>query len=395
MTADLVDAPERSSAATRLFGAVRGTLRALRDAWLILGLTVAVILVLEAVYRAQSSARRALRGETAPTRLEDSPNHPNAREPWWEELAARREQTDRGVLRYDPFRGWWPGPQSSRYVNVDAGGLRVTVQPPRAAGPRRVVYMFGGSAMWGWRVRDAFTIPSLVASRLHALGYRDVEVVNLAQSTYDLSQNAATLMREIRHGRVPAVAVFLDGNNEVAPVFQSGEVGRILNEGLIARRFERQTDARTDLMAVLRHLELVQRLTSRAAPPAAARRDLCREIAGSYERQVRALSAVAAAFRFEAIFLWQPMLATTSKQQTAWERRLSGDSAWGGMVRRCTAAVDSALASAPVVSYYPLHGLFDRDSTDVFIDNFGHVTERANGLVADSIASLVALRLGR
>ena len=31
MTADLVDAPERSSAATRLFGAVRGTLRALRD----------------------------------------------------------------------------------------------------------------------------------------------------------------------------------------------------------------------------------------------------------------------------------------------------------------------------------------------------------------------------
>ena len=67
---------------------------------------------------------------------------------------------------------------------------------------------------------------------------------------------------------------------------------------------------------------------------------------------------------------------------------------WRAMARRCAVAADSALALQPSIPYYPLHSLFDRDTSDVFTDDYGHVTERANGVIADHVAALVASRLG-
>jgi hypothetical protein len=34
--------------------------------------------------------------------------------------------------------------------------------------------------------------------------------------------------------------------------------------------------------------------------------------------------------------------------------------------------------------------LFDNDSTTVFLDGFGHVTEQAYGVIGDSIAGLIS-----
>lgn len=375
-----------------MLAAFRRFLAQMRDAWSILGATVVFVLVLEGMYRAQASVRRALRGPDI-TLQERRPDHPNVGESWWADVIARKG-FEGGGLRYDPFRGWWPREERSRYMNIDADGRRVTMQAQLVSGPPRLVYMFGGSSMWGWIVRDSFTVPSLVASRLRTLGYSDVQVVNFAQSTFDFAQNAATLMQELRHGRVPAVAVFLDGNNEVAPAIQSGEVGHILNEALIARRFERRTTLPSDLWALLQHSELVRRLTQRpAAAPRGVQLRLCDAIAASYSRQVRAMGAVAAANRVQPIFLWQPMRATTNKRLTAWERDVPSPKGWRETVRRCTIAVDSAMALPPPVPYYPLHTLFDHDTVSVFTDDYGHVTEAANAVIADWIAARLAERL--
>jgi hypothetical protein len=255
--------------------------------------------------------------------------------------------------------------------------------------------MFGGSAMWGWMVRDSATIPTLVASRLHALGYRDVEVVNFAQSTFDLAQNAATLDQQLRLSQPPAVAVFLDGNNEAAPAYQSGRVGSILNESLIARRFDRRLDAGSDLLALLRHSALVQRLTERpAAAIVADESRVCDAVAASYARQVQRLQVESGAFGIRPVFLWQPMLATTRKPRTRWETRMASDTAWGRMVRRCTAAVDSAMAQRPSLPFVPLHSIFDNDRESIFLDDYGHMTARGNAAVADRIVQLIVERLG-
>lgn len=349
---------------------------------------------MEILYRSQAAVRRRLRGEQTPAPRWSDPNHPNAGERWWQDIVTRGGHFGGGELRYDPFRGWWPGAYHSAHVSVDDRGRRVTIQPP-VDSPRRVVHMFGGSAMWGWMARDSATIPALVAGRLRAMGYRDIEVVNLAQSTFDLAQNAATFRQQLRLSRAPDVAVFLDGNNEVAPVFQSGRVGAILNESLIARRFDRRLDLWSDLLAVLRHSALVQRLTER--PPADTASDhsrLCGPIAESYVSQLRMIQAESGAFGVRPVFLWQPMLATARKSRSSWEARMASDTAWGTMVRRCTASVDSAMAHHRALPYVPLHSMFDSVGESVFLDDYGHLTERGNAAVADSIARLVAERLG-
>src|SRR2546422_2514999 len=132
-------------------------------------------------------------------------------------------------------RGWWPEPQAARYVHVDSAGRRVTIQPsPSAAGSRRLL-LLGGSAMWGYTARDSFTIPSQVARRLAGAGA--VEVVNLGQAAFTLTQEVTTLLLELRRGDVPDVVVFLDGSNGVATTFQSGSPGHVLNEAMFADRF--------------------------------------------------------------------------------------------------------------------------------------------------------------
>ena len=298
--------------------------------------------------------------------------------------------------RYDPFRGWWQPPYASRFINVDAEGRRVTVQTPPTAGPRRLVYMLGGSVMWGWVVRDGFTIPSLVATRLRRLGYLDVEVVNLSQSGFDLAQNLATILVELRHGRVPAVAVFLDGNNESFPPYQFGEVGRVFNEDRIARRFSRRNRLGSDLAAVFGHSALVSRLTERTLPQPAVNREALRDPIGeSYSRQARTIEAIATAFSFDPVFLWQPLLATTKKPLSEWERGIPSREGWHGVLRRCTAVADSLLADRLGTTFFSLSDLFDGDSTSIFVDDYGHLTERANGIVADYIAFRIAERLGR
>lgn len=372
---------------------------ALRDAWLILGVTLVLFLALDLLYRGQAAARRALRSlpPAFPGALD--PNHPNAGEPWWREIRMDKNPVAGGGIRYDPFRGWWPLPQTSRYINIDAEGRRITVQTPPAPGARRLVYMFGGSVMWGWVVRDNFTIPSQVATRLRRLGYADIEVVNLSQSMFDLAQNLATLLVELRWGRVPAVAVFLDGNNEAAPVFQYREVGKILNEERLARRFSGKSGLGYDFAALLHNSALVRRVTDRTTLPTnplstTSTAALCDSVAGSYSREVRVIESVASVLRFAPVFLWQPLRATSKKPLTEWERGISSGAVWPEVLRRCTAAADSALSDRRGVTFFPLHHLFDRDSTSLFIDDYGHLTERANGIVADYIVARIAERLG-
>jgi hypothetical protein len=256
-----------------------------------------------------------------------------------------------------------------------------------------MVFMFGGSVMWGWPVRDAFTIPSLIATRLGRLGYVDVEVINQAQVGFDLAQNHATLVLELRQERAPAVAVFLDGNNDIGVGFQSGQVGRILNQDFFGRRFA-QTGLSTDAWALLRHSALVRRVTQSGDVGARGSSSTCGRVASSYGRQVRIIEAVARVSGFEPVFLWQPMLATTGKRLSAWEAGLSSFPGWQPMVQLCSAAVDSLLADRRGKTFFNLSGLFDGDSTAAFLDDYGHLTERANGIVADYVASQLAVRLG-
>jgi len=351
---------------------------------LILALTLVLIAGLELAYRGQVAVRAAFREEPRLAAFADL--HPNAGESWWREF--HRVPVTGGGIRYDPYRGWWPLHQSSPFINVDSLGLRRTVQPEPPPGAPTVLFL-GGSVMWGYIVRDEFTIPSLVAARMAERG-RPIRAVNLAQSMFQLTQETATLILQIRDGPAPAAAVFLDGNNEIASAFRSGQPGRILNEELLARRFAAgRTGFWGHQARAFGELELVKRLTRSERPLAAGDSTVCGDIAGRYARMARTASALAREHGVATVFFWQPMLATSGKRLGPWERRLSAPAGWTYMARECARLAEAAMDSLDRVRFVQLRGVFDAETTDVFIDHFGHLTERAGSILSERIASVL------
>ncbi|MCP4003813.1 MAG: hypothetical protein GY725_06420 [bacterium] len=252
--------------------------------------------------------------------------------------------------------------------------------------------------MWGYTARDHATIPSWVAAQLSDARVDDVEVLNRAQSAYNLTQGLATLLLELRRGARPHAVVFLDGVNEVGPVVEGEEPGDIYRESHARRRLARENESTKDLLLRLGgRLRSVQALQSLKNDGSQREFDLdadCREIADYYANLVQIGVALGREFDFKVFFLWQPTLAMSQKKPGPWETRLLAERKTLGanmmtMQRACSRLVDDRLARDADETYFPLHGLFDEVEGDQFLDHFGHVTEEANARIATSITKLL------
>ncbi len=268
--------------------------------------------------------------------------------------------------------------------------------------------MLGGSTMWGYTARDGYTILSLLAAELHARGIRDVEVVNLAQSGFNVTQDVITLLLELRRGEVPTVVVFLDGHNDIAAAGWFREAGHGLWDAQLAARLEEGHRLKDDLGRLGDHLLVVgrvqrifvRRLGPHEPTPLPLER-VCRDIGLQYRNLIRTVQTLGEAGGFEAVFLWQPMLATTRKPLTPFEetvkdepyKRPPGWPAYRGMLRRCSGVVESMMTEQRGRMFFPLDTLFDHDTSTVFLDDYEHLTEAADARVAATLADILAPKL--
>lgn len=367
--------------------------RGLRDGWLIIGVTLALLIGLELAYRAQGALRRTLRGESL---TPSTKGHPYEHEPWFATFDPLRPQ--QVAWRYDPYRGWWPLAYRAPGITVDSNGLRhAAAASGERLTPQRRVFLFGGSAAWGYSVRDEHTIAAAVEAALRDRGQDRVEVVNFGQSSYNATQEAITLLLELRAGNVPDVVVFYDGNNDVSATFQNGVAGRTLNQALAADRWRAARGGFASQVGDLaRHSLLFQRLQGALGRQPVGRPVMpdaeaaCVDVARYYHGLTRTVEGLAQSFDFRAVFLWQPMLATSRKPRSAWERSiLEWAPGYDRMMQRCTAMVDSVMTAHQSTTYVPLHALFDADTATVFVDNWGHTTEAANAVIASRIADII------
>jgi hypothetical protein len=371
---------------------VRRVGRLTRDFWIAIGIALLMVVGAELLYRGQAGVRSMLRSDPE----QERPSHPYDGEAWWEEWSGGAA---RWAMRFDPYRALWARPGQSKYVNIDSLGRRATTDPAPQVPKSAMVYMFGGSAMWGYTARDPQTIPSLVAEELARRGRPDVGVVNYAQPAFNLTQGVNTLVLELRSRRAPSVAVFMDGNNEIAPPFQSGRVGTILNEEAMDRRLTGPQRGVAD--ALMGHILLAQRLGQlfqEPVKPFVGDQRLCPEIAEQYFALAAIARSLGREFQFHTIFFWQPMYATTGKRLTEWERSIAAAGGtdggrWRSTVMECTKAVDGLARTRGIDDYHPLHDLFDDETASVFIDDYGHVVESANRKVAAVIVDRVLDRL--
>ncbi len=366
-------------------------LSVIRDGWLVFGAALLLFVVLEGGYRAQLAIKRAMRGD------DDGgvpPLHPYHGQRWFVEFQGAGPRED----RFDAYRGYWSRPYASRYKNVDSLGRRVTIQPPFDSATALRVFMLGGSTLFGFNARDSTTIASLTAARLAARGVHNVEVVNLSQGGYNVTQEAITLLLELARGRAPEVAVFFDGQNDIQAVRAFGEPGHAFIEprtqsliDLARRGFG------AELVGLGRHSAVIQRLrqTLRGAPGQGVRADtsvaLCGPLAAYYRAVARTVEDVARARGFEAFFFQQPMHSTTNKPRSPWERTLLEHPPF----RHCAASIDSAMQPEAGRLYFSLASLFDADTATAYTDQFAHLTEWAHEAIADRIAGVIAPTLVR
>ncbi len=361
-------------------------LAGVRDFWLILGIALVVLFALEGIYRAQQAIRVRLGAKP------DSSAFPYHDTPWFKALQADVAKSD---SRFDPYRGYWPIPLHTRYVNIDSSGHRLTVNPPsvNAAHPMRRLYMMGGSTMWSLTARDSATISSLVSQRLTELGITDVQVTSLAQRGFNSTQEFNTLIQEVSRGRKPDFAVFLTGYNDIATAHAFGndpghtyierQTQQILDRGR-AGFGGRVVSLGDDSELIQRLLRLVQ---GRPSSGPAVKRD-CTKSAVYFRNIVELDALVGREHGFETFFFLQPVASSSKKPRTKWERAM-------GMKEdlvECFASYDSVMRARPGLNYTSLTGLFDQDTAAVFLDE-PHITEDGNRLIANEIVAVILPRL--
>ena len=117
--------------------------------------------------------------------------------------------------RYAPWVGYREDVTKSRFVNIDAYGIRANGDTRRDISTiRDAVWFFGGSTTLGWGVTDEETIPA----QLEKLIGRPV--VNFGVSGFYSAQENLLLNQYLRIGYSPSMAIFLDGINEQCDVVE-------------------------------------------------------------------------------------------------------------------------------------------------------------------------------
>lgn len=375
----------------------------LRDAWLVLGVSFALLVVLELAYRVQAAVQSSLHHPDRSASVAGLRHSPYADSAWNRDFA--REQL-RYRPRWEPFAYFRGAPQSGRYINIDSAGLRVVPRYRVAGGAPVRVFFLGGSTTWGYEERDSNTRAAVVARRLAAAGF-DAEVVNFAQPGYTSGQELVTLLTELRRGNVPDAVVFWDGVNDVSALRQNGR------PGLSYREFDRVDDAtfntrrkanhgRVDMRLAIRSLltpsELITRFfeaVARPAPllPLPEPGAFCRTLMSDWLGQARVVDRLAGAYDFTPLVIWQPQWQTSGSPRSAYEQMAEtttvfrpGDAGLTLHRIECARVADSLVAAHAAESIRNWARMHTGDTATVYFDQYSHTTERATAIEADTVA---------
>jgi lysophospholipase L1-like esterase len=376
---------------------------ALQTAWSIAGVTIILLLFVEAGLRVTFALRDRLIAPQSPDPRVLAEGYGGATWPieHFREIASLEE-------RWQPYVYFRPKPFQGKTIAIGPDGLRTTWQPDSstAAGAAKKpvkVLMLGGSSLWGFGARDNQTIPSLLARELHGRGL-DVEIRNLAGLGYVTTQELIGLIGELQKGYRPDFVIFYDGVNDTTSALLEGEAGLTTNE-LNRRREFNLLQSPPRLAATLAEKLLVDsssyrlaravrsRLGPTAALPGARSGDesiqsLARSVALRYAANVNIVETLARGYGFRPLFFWQPTIFNKN-ELTAVERDEAQKYAWIEPAFRVVYAQINELRELKAdPAFHDLSAIFADEKNLAFVD-YCHTTEIANARIAEKMAEAV------
>ncbi len=159
----------------------------LQTAWSVVGITLVLLLLVEASFRVAFLVRDRLTAADSPDQRILTEGYAGAT--WLKQHYREIESLEE---RWRPYVLFRPNALDGKTITIGSDGLRATWQPPPASGQKTgrkpvKLLMLGGSSLWGFGVRDDQTIPSLLARKLFDRGI-PVEVRNLSGLGYVSTQ---------------------------------------------------------------------------------------------------------------------------------------------------------------------------------------------------------------
>jgi lysophospholipase L1-like esterase len=291
-------------------------------------------------------------------------------------MSAGRKVTNDGLSLYRPWQG--------DGISINELGLRTALPSPKKPMEWRIA-VTGGSAAWGWRMRDADTIPVQLQQILHRQGHSSLVVYNFAIDSIAIAEELAVLKR-FRESYAIDQVVFYTGANDATDSYLSRAAPQDRSAGPLrgATAFELiKVAARLNTMLVGASPSLIARLDNDVLPKLALHNSL-RDGVIAADQYCRTL-------RMRCDFILQPMLLTRSKPrgaEVAVARTLNQlYPRYGEMIATMyRTTVDTGL------SINDFSDLFDGSAEPYFFDAV-HVNEAGNRLVAERIAATISAGL--
>jgi hypothetical protein len=305
-------------------------IRMTRDLWLIAGVTLLLLALVEGLLTFTFLVRDRLASSSSvlvdPRVDADAYQDRSWAASYYEEFV--RSQN----ARWEPYVYWRQRPYGGEYITITENGLR-SAKAPQAVSQSRTpllkVFMFGGSTLWGTGARDAMTIPAIVEREIRERGL-SAEVTNFGQSGYVSTQELIALLLELQKENVPDIVVFYDGVNDTFSALQQGVAGLPQNEFNRVIEFGLATDAAhprlwsmafqstlRDLSAVrfvnglLSRFDVDRHQKTPGIPRPESGLDhqaLAREVVARYQGNVGIATALSKQYGFKALFYWQPTI---------------------------------------------------------------------------------------
>ena len=311
------------------------------------------------------------------------------------------------VWEFDQYLGFVSKEYHGKYFNIDSLGMRRTWNPSDSdSSGAKTVFMFGGSTMFGWSIRDDYTIASSV-SRLLNEKEDDYLVYNYGQSGYIFMQEIMKLMLLLREGHRPDYVLFYDGINDVYAAYQSGRVGTIQNVDHIKKKLKQvqPTPLQHFILAVkgtvTNHCMIYRSL--KKVPSMFVKEPEFKEVAAGYDpdrlgafakdisdhyaQSMDLLGKLSEAYGFKYICFWQPVIYTEQKlfpeeSDPYYNPRLKDKS-----LKAIYMDIISLLEAKEMDSFYNIYDALSDRTGQVYSDMF-HLSEEGNEIVAAKIVDI-------
>jgi lysophospholipase L1-like esterase len=324
--------------------------------------------------------------------------------PWAQEFW-KEEYLRRGTAYEDwyvPFLIWGEKPWHSEYINIDEsfmGNMRRTANPLSPAcnqAPRKVIWMFGGSTVFGLGVPDTETIPSNLSRELNSAGSACFVILNAGVEGYVTNQELILLVEELKTGQRPDMVIFYDGVNDADAAASAGIPIPHQEFERIKARIEGSLASKFDFLQNSNSLGLVRAVAGRfrrngsSAPPPAELVARASAALDNYEANIRVVRSLGQAYNFKVFCFWQPSLASGGKPLAPFEDQLqrnilSSSDARSFKILRAVNA-EAARRSLRGGDFVFLGQVFDSVKEPLYIDHLMHLGPRGNQIVAHAIA---------